>query len=184
MYPRITSEITKRLHREFIRASGSNSSRFTQKFDYALIVESDRGLITKQSDEILRFIIILKRMLGILQKTLKTCWSKLRDQTKTGSQQIEQQQKKRQTFEFPEVSSGGGRKARLHTCGGRRGGQTDRDGKKENLEGRGEHMAEEPDGVRRNVKIAENRSVSEESESECREVSCRLHREGRRVSHL
>lgn len=55
----------------------------------------------------------------------------------------------------------------------------DRDGKKENLEGRGEHMAEEPDGVRRNVKIAVRKSVSEwseEGESECREVSCRLHR--------
>lgn len=40
-------------------------------------------------------------------------------------------------------------------------------------------MAEEPDGVRRNVKIAVRKSVSEwseEGESECREVSCRLHR--------
>lgn len=58
-------------------------------------------------------------------------------------------------------------------------GHTDRDGKKENLEGRGERMAEEPDGVRRNVKIAVRKSVSEwseEGESECREVSCRLHR--------
>lgn len=119
-------------------------------------------------------------MCGILGKTLKTCWSKLSDQTKTGSQQIEQQQQqKRQTFEFPEVSSGGGEGGRkksetTHMCGGKRGGQKDRDGEKENLEGRGEHMAEEPDGVRRNVK--RNRSVSEESESECREVSCRLHR--------
>lgn len=117
MYPGIT-EITERLHCEFISASGSNSSRFIQKFDYALIVESDRGLITKQSDENLRFIIILKQICGILRKTLKMCWSKLRDQTKTGSQQIEQQQqKKRQTFEFPEVSSGGGKeKKRDDTC--------------------------------------------------------------------
>lgn len=102
-------------------------------------------------------------MCGILRKTLKTCWSKLRDQTKTGSQQIEQQQpKKRQTFEFPEVSSGGRKKSETtHMCGGKRGGQKDRDGEKENLEGRGEHMAEEPDGVRRNVKIAVRKSVSE-----------------------
>lgn len=103
-------------------------------------------------------------MCGILGKTLKTCWSKLRDQTKTGSQQIEQQQQqKRQTFEFPEVSSGGGRKKSetTHMCGGKRGGQKDRDGEKENLEGRGEHMAEKPDGVRRNVKIAVRKSVSE-----------------------
>lgn len=46
-------------------------------------------------------------------------------------------------------------------CGGKGGGQKDRDGEKENLEGRGEHMAEEPDGVRRNVKIAVRKSVSE-----------------------
>lgn len=161
MYPGITSEITKRLRCEFIRASGSNSSRFIQKFDYALIVESDRGLITKQSDENLRFIIILKQMCGILGKTLKMCWSKLRDQTKTGSQHIEQQQKKTD-IRVPGSLLGGEEKNKTtHMCGGRRGGQKDRDGEKENLEGRGEHMAEEPDGVRRNVKIAVRKSVSE-----------------------
>lgn len=88
LYHEITSEILKYICSGFNRASGFNSSRFTQKFDYALIVESDRGLITKQSDANLRFRIILKRLCGILGKTIKMCWSKLRDQTKRGCQEL------------------------------------------------------------------------------------------------
>lgn len=55
---------------------------------------------------------------------IKLCWSKLRDQTKTGSQQINNGKK---TLEFPEASSEGGegkKKPKKVRRQGARGGQT------------------------------------------------------------
>lgn len=58
------------------------------------------------------------------------CWSKLRDQTKTGSQQINNDKK---TLEFPEASSEGGGKEKKNPKGTQTRGKkrTDKDDVKE-----------------------------------------------------